>query len=168
MHVAGHSEAILCVQFSPDGRQLASGAGDCTVRFWDLNTQTPLLECKVWPADVACQSLEPHGASHFMPGLLDDTSCALEVAVRVELPREWRNKVLHCLTRGPCQISSIESITCITCLCMWPVMASCEWEYSPRSHTQYRRMLWKWVYCGNIVGIRVGMSRELQGRIQKF
>jgi WD40 repeat protein len=44
---AGHSEAILTVQFSPDGKQLASGAGDCTVRFWDLNTQTPLLECKV-------------------------------------------------------------------------------------------------------------------------
>ena len=35
----GHSEAVLSVSFSPDGKQLASGSGDTTVRFWDLNTQ---------------------------------------------------------------------------------------------------------------------------------
>lgn len=43
---AGHNEAVLSVSFSPDGRQLASGSGDTTVRFWDLNTQTPLFTCK--------------------------------------------------------------------------------------------------------------------------
>jgi len=42
----GHSEAVLSVNFSPDGKQLASGSGDTTVRFWDLNTQTPLHNCK--------------------------------------------------------------------------------------------------------------------------
>ena len=40
--LAGHTEAIVCVAFSPDGRCLASGSGDCSVRFWDLNTDTPL------------------------------------------------------------------------------------------------------------------------------
>ncbi|CAD7703119.1 unnamed protein product [Ostreobium quekettii] len=40
--LAGHSEAVLSVSFSPDGKHLASGSGDCTVRFWDLDTQTPL------------------------------------------------------------------------------------------------------------------------------
>lgn len=33
------AEAVLSVNFSPDGRHLASGSGDTTVRFWDLNTQ---------------------------------------------------------------------------------------------------------------------------------
>lgn len=37
----GHGEAILCLNFSPDGTRLASGSGDKTVRFWDLNTCTP-------------------------------------------------------------------------------------------------------------------------------
>jgi hypothetical protein len=43
---AGHSESVLTVNFSPDGKYLASGAGDTTVRMWDLNTQLPKHECK--------------------------------------------------------------------------------------------------------------------------
>ncbi|GJP46253.1 hypothetical protein CLOM_g5559 [Closterium sp. NIES-68] len=40
--IPGHTEAVLAVAFSPDSKQLASGSGDTTVRFWDVNTQTPL------------------------------------------------------------------------------------------------------------------------------
>ncbi|CAI5986354.1 unnamed protein product [Closterium sp. NIES-65] len=39
---SGHTEAVLAVAFSPDSKQLASGSGDTTVRFWDVDTQTPL------------------------------------------------------------------------------------------------------------------------------
>lgn len=46
--VAGHSESVLAVQFSPNGKYLASGSGDTTLRFWNLNTQLPEFECKVW------------------------------------------------------------------------------------------------------------------------
>ncbi|AQK89043.1 Notchless-like protein isoform 1 [Zea mays] len=44
--IAGHTEAVIAVSFSPDGKSLASGSGDTTVRFWDLSTQTPLFTCK--------------------------------------------------------------------------------------------------------------------------
>ena len=46
--LAGHSAPVITMQFSPDGNQLVSGAGDSTVRFWDLDTSTPLFECKGW------------------------------------------------------------------------------------------------------------------------
>lgn len=39
--IPGHTEAILNVSFSPNGKGLASAGGDCTVRFWDLGTQSP-------------------------------------------------------------------------------------------------------------------------------
>lgn len=37
----GHTEAILHVGFSADGKHLASAGGDATVRIWDVNTETP-------------------------------------------------------------------------------------------------------------------------------
>ena len=43
----GHSEAVLSVSFSPNGRHLASGSGDTTLRLWDLQTQTPMHTCQV-------------------------------------------------------------------------------------------------------------------------
>lgn len=42
----GHSEAVVAVSFSPNGKHLASGSGDTQVRFWDLSTETPLFTCK--------------------------------------------------------------------------------------------------------------------------
>ena len=39
--VAGHAEAVLSVAFSSDGRNLASGSGDTTIRTWSLATQAP-------------------------------------------------------------------------------------------------------------------------------
>merc|ERR1719265_1838774 len=57
----GHTEAVLCVAFSPDSKQLATGSGDTTVRLWDLNTELPWKELKghsgwvlqvAWSADA--------------------------------------------------------------------------------------------------------------------
>lgn len=32
----GHSNAVTCVGFTPDGTRLASGSADCTVRVWGV------------------------------------------------------------------------------------------------------------------------------------
>jgi ribosome assembly protein 4 len=70
----GHLEAITVLQFSPNGKYLASGSGDTTVRFWDLNTQTPMDEYgkahKHW---ILCLSWAPNGkivASSCKQGLI--------------------------------------------------------------------------------------------------
>ncbi|EMS54921.1 Notchless protein-like protein [Triticum urartu] len=65
--IAGHTEAVLAVSFSPDGRCLASGSGDTTVRFWDLSTQTPLYTCKGHKNWVLCIAWSPDG-KHLVSG----------------------------------------------------------------------------------------------------
>lgn len=60
--IPGHTEAILSVNFSPDGKRLCSGSGDATVRFWDLNTQLPAHTCKGHGAWVLAVAWSPDAA----------------------------------------------------------------------------------------------------------
>ncbi|XP_047503977.1 notchless protein homolog 1 [Pieris napi] len=59
--IPGHAEAVISTCFSPSGNHLASGSGDTTVRFWDINTQTPLHVCKGHNNWVLCISWSPDG-----------------------------------------------------------------------------------------------------------
>jgi ribosome assembly protein 4 len=57
----GHTEAILHVSYSPDGQHLASGGGDTSVRFWDVNTCLPKMTCKQHKDHVLCTAWSPDG-----------------------------------------------------------------------------------------------------------
>ena len=57
----GHTEAILHVSYSPNGQHLASGGGDATVRFWDVNTSTPRHTCRGHKDHVLSTSWSPDG-----------------------------------------------------------------------------------------------------------
>jgi len=52
--IPGHEEAICTIQFSPDGKQLASGSGDTTVRTWNLSAQAPAKTMKGHKNHVLC------------------------------------------------------------------------------------------------------------------
>ncbi|GAU46430.1 hypothetical protein TSUD_402080 [Trifolium subterraneum] len=59
--ISAHAESVLTVAFSPDGRHLASGSGDTTVRFWDITTQTPLFTCRGHDSSVLFVAWSPDG-----------------------------------------------------------------------------------------------------------
>jgi len=59
--IEGHSEAILVTQFSPDSSFLATGSGDTTLRFWDLNTETPKFVGKFHKSEILCVAWSPDG-----------------------------------------------------------------------------------------------------------
>lgn len=57
----GHTEAVLAVQFAPNGQLLASGSGDKTLRLWDIYTQTPYKTCVGHADNVLCVAWSPCG-----------------------------------------------------------------------------------------------------------
>ena len=41
----GHRDGVFCVAFSPDGKTIASGSSDHTIKFWNVANGTVLREC---------------------------------------------------------------------------------------------------------------------------
>lgn len=61
--MVGHEEAVLYVEYSPDGLHLASGGGDTHVRFWDIHTSLPKHTCTSHTNHVLFVSWSPNSQS---------------------------------------------------------------------------------------------------------
>ncbi|OQR69487.1 notchless protein1-like [Tropilaelaps mercedesae] len=100
--IPGHAEAVLTAQFSPDGQHLVSGSGDTTVRFWDLNTQSPHSTCKGhknWVLAVAWSPDSSKVASGCKSGniCLWDPNTGKQIGKHFTGHKEW----ITCLTFEP-------------------------------------------------------------------
>jgi ribosome assembly protein 4 len=58
----GHTDAVLVVAYSPDGRKLGSGGGDASVRFWNTTTSLPVHTCTGHRNHVLAAAWSPDGA----------------------------------------------------------------------------------------------------------
>ena len=57
----GHTELVWCVAFSPDGRRLATGGDDLTIKLWDTATGQEVFTLRGHTAAVHCLAFSPDG-----------------------------------------------------------------------------------------------------------
>ena len=57
--MTGHTDAVLHVSYSPCGQKLASGGGDCAVRFWNVLTSMPQHTCLGHKHHILCTAWSP-------------------------------------------------------------------------------------------------------------
>ncbi len=57
----GHKDSVTNIAFSPDGKKLASGSSDKTVRLWDVETGKQLHTLKGHRENVMCLAFSPDG-----------------------------------------------------------------------------------------------------------
>ncbi len=68
--LTGHEWIVTCAAFSPDGKNLATGSQDGTVRIWDLANRTATAVLRVGPSAVWSVAFTPDGKTLMSAGHL--------------------------------------------------------------------------------------------------
>jgi len=82
----GHRDSVEAVTFSPDGKKVASGSDDCTIRLWDTATGTALHTLGGHQGSVSVVAFSPDGKT-VAPGSHDNTVRLWDAATGAALHR---------------------------------------------------------------------------------
>ena len=91
--LTGHVKQALCLDFSPNGYQFATGSDDHTVRIWDLRKKKSLYTIPAHSALVTNIRYQVRWVVHSCCRVNDDTDCSGGTDEPVE-SLAWRWQVL--------------------------------------------------------------------------
>ena len=94
----GHTESVLSVAYSPDGRHIISGSVNNTIRIWDADTGTAVNEPLEGHTESVSPVAYPPDGQHIVSGTRDQTTRVWESFLR-EPPSSCSPMHPHLLAR---------------------------------------------------------------------